>query len=97
MVSHQAYNGKLDPSTRKCTTEELVVKIKKALRKPSNQSTKMKLVDEIQRLGVDHHFEEEIRILIEEFSDCNFNEDLFDTALRFRLLRQNGLPTSSGM
>lgn len=97
MVSHLAYNDKLDLSTMKCTTEELVVKIKKALRKPSSQSTKMKLVDEIQRLGVDHHFEEEIGILLDEFSDCNSNEDLFNTALRFRLLRQNGLPTSSGL
>lgn len=97
MVSHQAYYDDHDPSATKSTLEELIIKIKKALRKPSSQKEKMKLVDAIQRLGVGHHFEEEIRLLLEGwFLNQNSDEDLFNTALRFRLLRHNGLPTSSG-
>lgn len=57
----------------------------------------MKLIDAIQQLGVGHHFEKEIRLLLEGFLDYNSNEGLYDAALRFRLLRHNGLPTSSGI
>lgn len=86
-----------DDLRSKSKLEELVEKVQKALQKPSNQRTKMTLIDTIQRLGVGHHFEKEIKLLLEGFSDLNSGKyDLFDTALRFRLLRHNGLPTTSG-
>nr|WBW04244.1 terpene synthase [Ficus abelii] len=57
----------------------------------------LKVVDAIQRLGIDYLFEEEIEeilqnqyILFDHYSDKEHNEDLCDAALRFRLLRQQG-------
>nr|QNV48476.1 linalool synthase [Ficus carica] len=57
----------------------------------------LKVVDAIQRLGIDYLFEEEIEeilqnqyILFDHYSDKEQNEDLCDAALRFRLLRQQG-------
>ena len=54
----------------------------------------MKLIDTIQRLGIGYQFEEDIKALLETFSELNFNEDLFTTALGFRLLRHNGYQIS---
>ncbi|XBI50957.1 hypothetical protein VPH35_033555 [Triticum aestivum] len=52
---------------------------------------KMSLVDTLQHLGIDHHFEDQIdtamrQILKSEFSNYN----LYEVALRFRLLREHG-------
>ncbi|PON32678.1 Squalene/phytoene synthase [Parasponia andersonii] len=95
LLQHGVVTDHDDSSSTKSTSEEHFVKVQKALRKPSTQRTKMRLIDSIQRLGVGHHFEE-IKQILEGFSDLNSSEDnLFDTALRFRLLRHNGLPTSS--
>ena len=92
MVSYHAD----DPSTTKSKSVELLERVKKILRRPSIQRSKMKLIDTIQRLGVGHHFEEEIRLVLEGFADYGFGENLFNTALCFRLMRHNGFPTSSG-
>ncbi|XP_059596344.1 (3S,6E)-nerolidol synthase 1-like [Vitis vinifera] len=55
----------------------------------------MMMIDAIQRLGIDHHFEEEIEAVLQKqymkssiHGDCD--EDLYEVALRFRLLRQEG-------
>ncbi|GFY99123.1 terpene synthase 21 [Actinidia rufa] len=56
----------------------------------------MKLIDTIQRLGIGYHFEEDINVVLDRFSDGKFNEDLFTTSLGFRLLRHNGYQISSG-
>ncbi|KAL5571265.1 hypothetical protein UlMin_020862 [Ulmus minor] len=76
------------------TSEEMVEKIRKELRNPSDQRSKLTLVDSIQRLGVGHYFQEEIKVILEGFSESDSGQDLFETALGFRLLRHNGLPTS---
>lgn len=57
------------------------------------------MVDAIQRLGIEYHFEEEInealQNLFENFDDyCKDNHDLYTTALSFRLLRQHGYRVS---
>lgn len=57
----------------------------------------MKLIDKVQRLGIQYHFEGEINDLLQQFSESKTEEDLFLTALRFRLLRNNGFPTSEDM
>ncbi|KAM6549108.1 hypothetical protein CsatB_020784 [Cannabis sativa] len=80
------------------TSEELLIKkVEMALRKPTDdQSYKMRLIDSIQRLGVGHYFEEEIKVILQMLSDFNSGQDdLFNTGLRFRLLRHNGFPTTS--
>ncbi|XP_065049789.1 alpha-humulene synthase-like [Musa acuminata AAA Group] len=51
----------------------------------------MELVDSIQLLGLSYHFEKEISEALNRVHDADFNDHgLYDTALRFRLLRQQG-------
>ncbi|KAK0589832.1 hypothetical protein LWI29_019097 [Acer saccharum] len=92
--SHQNYlNGK-GGQHYYClkTLEELQETTRVALRKSDHPTAIMKLIDDIQRLGVGHHFEEEINMQLERVSDwkCGETEDLFVNARRFRLLRHNG-------
>ncbi|KAJ9690164.1 hypothetical protein PVL29_012690 [Vitis rotundifolia] len=61
----------------------------------------MMMIDAIQRLGIDHHFEEEIEAVLQKqymkssiHGDCD--EDLYGVALRFRLLRQEGYTNKEG-
>lgn len=82
------------------TLEELVENTRKALKNASDPTSTLKLIDNAQRLGVSHRFEEEIDTQLERFSDHWINavdhEDLFVTSLLFRLLRHNGKPANSG-
>lgn len=65
------------------------------------------LVDQLQRLGVAYHFENEIKEDLQSIynshvnSNCDVNydhnNDLYTVALRFRLLRQHGYKVSAGM
>ncbi|PRQ44006.1 putative (-)-alpha-pinene synthase [Rosa chinensis] len=62
-------------------------------------SHQLKLVDAIQRLGVAYHFETEIEQALERihatYQDINDDDgDLFNVALRFRLLRRHGYNVS---
>nr|BAC20102.1 putative sesquiterpene synthase [Oryza sativa Japonica Group] len=51
----------------------------------------MNLVDVLQRLGIDHHFEEQIDTILKNIHRAEFNSsDLYEVALRFRLLRKQG-------
>lgn len=61
----------------------------------------MMMIDAIQRLGIDYHFEEEIEAVLQKqymkaniHGDCD--EDLYEVALRFRLLRQEGYTVPAG-
>ena len=70
------------------------------VRKPLDQ---LELIDVLQRLGIYYHFEDEIReILNIIYSEYNSqdewkNEDLYATALEFRLLRQHGYDVPQGV
>lgn len=61
------------------------------------------IIDAIQRLGIDHHFQHEIeQVLQRQFmlsaSGNGFNNyDLHEVALRFRLLRQEGYFVPAGL
>ncbi|KAK7302645.1 hypothetical protein RJT34_13538 [Clitoria ternatea] len=52
------------------------------------------MVDIIQRLGIEHHFEEEIEAALQKqhtyLTDFSSNHKLYEVALPFRLLRQRG-------
>lgn len=57
---------------------------------------KLELVDTLQRLGVSYHFENEIKTILEKVYNHYYKndikwckEDLYATALKFRLLRQH--------
>ncbi|KAL6220688.1 hypothetical protein ACLB2K_008444 [Fragaria x ananassa] len=58
----------------------------------------LKLIDDIQRLGVSYHFETELAEALEnihvQLHDGDL--DLYNDSLRFRLLRQHGYNISSG-
>ncbi|CAM0885421.1 unnamed protein product [Alopecurus aequalis] len=56
-----------------------------------NVIEKMMLVDAVQRLGINHLFEEETNIALKEIHETEFSSsNINDVALRFRLLRANG-------
>ncbi|KAI3947117.1 hypothetical protein MKW92_017264 [Papaver armeniacum] len=55
----------------------------------------LKLVDTIQRLGIDYHFNDEIKVALDTIDSAkDISGDLYTTALRFRLLRQHGYEIS---
>ncbi|KAJ0751706.1 putative geranyl diphosphate diphosphatase [Helianthus annuus] len=64
---------------------------RRALMTASNPAMKLKLVDMIQRLGLGYIFEEDIKIMLETLAHGQPDDDLHTVALRFRILRHNGL------
>ncbi|XP_026388837.1 terpene synthase 10-like [Papaver somniferum] len=59
----------------------------------------LKLIDTIQRLGLDYHFHDEIKSAIEKiYINCkDYKSDLTIEALKFRLFRQHGYEISQGV
>lgn len=56
------------------------------------------LVDTLQHLSIDHHFDEQIASTLSSIHGVEFNSSsLHDVALRFRLLRQHGFWVSPGI
>ncbi|KAI3499178.1 hypothetical protein L1887_34971 [Cichorium endivia] len=66
----------------------------RSLMTASNPTTTMELVDKIQRLGIGCSFEEDINKIMKISVQGHANDDLYTVALRFRLLRHNGLRTN---
>jgi (-)-germacrene D synthase len=57
----------------------------------------LKLVDTLQHLSIDHHFNKQILTVLSSIQDTEFNSTcLHEVALRFRLLRQQGFRVSPG-
>ncbi|KAM6581692.1 hypothetical protein CsatA_005466 [Cannabis sativa] len=78
--------------------EELIQVVKKEIL--SSNHDQLKLIDNLQRLGLSHHFESEIEKLLEQLSigtDHQNHQDLHDASLWFRLLRQHGFNVSSSI
>ncbi|KAL6999372.1 (-)-germacrene D synthase, partial [Sarracenia purpurea var. burkii] len=68
-------------------------KVRNMLVVATKPSKKLNLIDSIQRLGISYHFETEIKaalLHLFETNDYHGNDDLYTTALSFRLLRQQG-------
>lgn len=59
----------------------------------------MNLLDSIQLLGLDYHFDKETKEALSRIYDTkvDIGFGLYETALRFRLLRQQGCHISPGM
>nr|XP_011465672.1 PREDICTED: (-)-germacrene D synthase-like [Fragaria vesca subsp. vesca] len=81
--------------------EEVKEEVKRVLLS-SPPSQRLDLIDYIQRLGVSHHFEDEIHQLLQQIhnqysSSSSDDDDLHTVALRFRLLRQEGFKVSCDM
>ncbi|KAL8549072.1 hypothetical protein ACS0TY_008079 [Phlomoides rotata] len=78
--------------------EYLLEKTVRQLQTSTKTAEKLKLIDTIQRLGIGYYLEDDINtILKDEYSSngLSSDEDLFTTALCFRLLRHNGFHISS--
>ena len=59
----------------------------------------LELVDALRQLGVAYHFEEEIMDVMTNISKSveEIEEDLYTTAILFRLLREHGFNASQGI
>ena len=78
--------------------EDLKEEAKRVIKDARDTSSRLELIDSMQRLGVAYHLEEEIKEAIDLVHlDDTTTDDLSTTALRFRLLRQHGYPVSSGL
>ncbi|XP_024172082.1 (-)-germacrene D synthase [Rosa chinensis] len=83
--------------------QELKEEVKRMLRMaPTSQE--LNLIDEIQRLGVSYHFENEIHQMLQKIHNSSYDDqenndddELYIIALRFRLLRQQGFEVSCKM
>ncbi|PKI46421.1 hypothetical protein CRG98_033197 [Punica granatum] len=65
------------------------------------RSEMLLLIDDVQRLGLQHRFEKDIRTALDRYvslGGCIANKDgiLFTTSLGFRLIRQHGFDVSQG-
>ena len=62
----------------------------------------LELIDTLQRLGLSYHFESEMKRILEGLynnyhcGNTRKEENLYVTALKFRLLRQHGYKVSEG-
>ncbi|KAK9155479.1 hypothetical protein Sjap_002959 [Stephania japonica] len=87
-----------EEALRTCAQEVEMLKeeVKKMLKEGKREPLKqMNLIDSLQRLGLAYHFEQEIEEAILVLHDHQINafikmDDLYNTALYFRLLRQQG-------
>ena len=63
-------------------------------------ATRLKIIDQLQSLGVAYHFEEEIRSILMSMhvhhAQLQLKHDLSSTALLFRMLRGHGISASIG-
>ncbi|KAG6499327.1 hypothetical protein ZIOFF_039091 [Zingiber officinale] len=76
--------------------EELKVQIKSMFKETDDIVQLMNLIDSVDILGIDYHFENEISEairLIYEVEDTSYG--IYETSLRFRLLRQHGYYVSA--
>ncbi|KAG6499644.1 hypothetical protein ZIOFF_039434 [Zingiber officinale] len=77
--------------------EELKEQIKNLFRETSDILQIMNLIDAIQLLGLDYHFEKEIDAALSLISKHDAkNYELYETSLHFRLLRQHSFYVPAG-
>lgn len=76
--------------------------LKHVLREIGDSYECLNLIDAAQRLGIDYHFQEEIKSVLHKqyilFNAVQFDPhtDLPKASLLFRLFRQQGYPASAG-
>ncbi|XP_065050067.1 alpha-humulene synthase-like isoform X1 [Musa acuminata AAA Group] len=90
-------HGQSSPQTQKCDTrmkeraEELRGQVKSMFDDTTDLLQTMELIDSIQLLGLDYHFQKEISEALSRIHDADIDDHgLYHTALWFRLLRQHG-------
>ncbi|CAL5187100.1 unnamed protein product [Lathyrus oleraceus] len=66
--------------------------------KMENEVDQLEIIDVLQRLGVDYHFNNEIRNMLDNIYNTQTSKlknNLYATALKFRILRQHGYDIST--
>ena len=81
--------------------QKLIVNVKDLFAEAVDKVAKLELIDGVEKLGLDSHFDVEIKEALDIISSTkNKNpspkEDLYTIALCFRLLRQHGYEVSQG-
>ncbi|XP_010051295.1 myrcene synthase, chloroplastic-like isoform X3 [Eucalyptus grandis] len=90
----------VDFAEERCTepVQRMKEEVKDTLERENHLLAKLELIDAIQRLGLQYHFENDIKralqVIHDDSNDACFSNDLHSTALRFRLLRQHGYDLS---
>lgn len=84
---------------------ELVTLVKMELEKETDQIRQLELIDDLQRMGLSDHFQNEFKeILSSIYLDHHYyknpfpkeERDLYSTSLAFRLLREHGFQVAQG-
>ncbi|KAL2495311.1 Monoterpene synthase [Forsythia ovata] len=77
--------------------ENLKEKMRIIISEMEDQPDRLELIDNLQRLDVSYHFQDEIKKILDHIHlntnkdyDNQNEKDLYSTALKFRILRQNG-------
>ncbi|KAI3736089.1 hypothetical protein L6452_15622 [Arctium lappa] len=100
------YNEREDQAWEEEQAKELKEKVRKelviiTLTKPMQHVKLMELIDAVQRLGVAYHFEVEIEESLNNiyvtYGDQWIDDNLQNTSLWFRILRQHGFNVSSAV
>ena len=76
--------------------EALIESVGETLQSMRDPKEALMLIDTIQHLGISHHFEQDIETILRGLCYWDAGDDLFATALQFRLLRHNAIPCSTG-
>ncbi|CAK9136862.1 unnamed protein product [Ilex paraguariensis] len=95
-LRYASYTKEIDTHSEQ-QHQQLKEEVKKILGAVANKpSQQLNLIDAIQRLGVSYHFDTEIDSVLGHIYECctscdnKDDGDLYTSALRFRLLRQQG-------
>ncbi|XP_064986606.1 (S)-beta-bisabolene synthase-like isoform X1 [Musa acuminata AAA Group] len=76
--------------------EELREEVRRLFQDNNDVKQTMHLIDTIQLLGLDYHFEEELTEALKRVYDADSaNDGLYEVSLRFRLLREKGYSVTS--
>uniref|UniRef100_A0ACD5WLH4 Uncharacterized protein n=1 Tax=Avena sativa TaxID=4498 RepID=A0ACD5WLH4_AVESA len=90
-IHHSPETLQMSEECMKDMCSQLKEKVLGILEACSTTNEKLNLVDTLQHLSIDHHFDEQIVSTLRSIHASEFNSSsLHDVALRFRLLRQHG-------
>ncbi|KAL2495305.1 Monoterpene synthase [Forsythia ovata] len=83
--------------------ENLKEKMRIIISEMEDQPDQLGLIDNLQRLDVSYHFQDEIKKILDHIHlitnkdyDNQNEKDMYSTALKFRILRQNGYQVPQG-
>ncbi|KAL6609665.1 hypothetical protein ACP70R_039634 [Stipagrostis hirtigluma subsp. patula] len=90
-IKYSQPNLQMSEESMKERVDQLKEEVSKLFGLSNDVVETMNLVDALQHLGIDHHFDEQIIAALSNIHCIEFNSSsLHDVALRFRLLRQHG-------